>query len=157
MHILETRIPPLVLVFLFAFIMYALSLSSASYTMLPKDFDSLQKGLYTLLTLSGLGLAIAGVLSFRKAKTTVDPRDPTKSEKLVVVGVYRLTRNPMYVGFLLWLLAWGIYLNDVASFLFAFLFIPYMNRFQIRVEERFLQQQFGDSFSSYITKVRRWL
>lgn len=157
MTFLETRIPPLALVFIFAFIMYAVSHYAYPTFVIPQAALAVQKPVYTLFTLTGFALTILGVLSFRKAKTTVDPRDPNKSNSLVVVGVYKLTRNPMYIGFLFCLIAWGIYLNDAMSLAFAFLFIPYMNRFQIKIEERFLEQNFGQAFLDYKAQVRRWL
>jgi len=79
------------------------------------------------------------------------------SSELVVSGVYRHTRNPMYLGLLLGLLGWGVYLANAFALLLAPLFIPCMNRFQILPEERALQQAYGERFLDYCRRVRRWL
>jgi protein-S-isoprenylcysteine O-methyltransferase Ste14 len=115
--------------------------------------------LTALIVLLGAGAAIgfAGIWSFRRASTTVNPWRPHASSALVVSGVYRWTRNPMYLGLLLALAGWGLYLANLYSLLPAFTFVPYMNRFQIRPEERALQQTWGPEFIDYCQRVRRWL
>lgn len=102
-------------------------------------------------------IALLGVLEFRSAGTTVDPRTPNESKSLVVKGVYRFTRNPMYLGFLLILVAWGLFLGSVFAALLLPLFIVYMNRFQILPEERHMRALFGEAFDRYASRVRRWL
>ncbi len=104
----------------------------------------------------GVGLAISGVLTFRRAKTTVNPTTPAAASALVRTGVFRFTRNPMYLGLLLCLVAWAIFLSSVLALLIAPLFVVYMNRFQIAPEERALAALFGDSFAAYKRDVRRW-
>nr|WP_203301217.1 isoprenylcysteine carboxylmethyltransferase family protein [Marinobacter sediminum] len=109
------------------------------------------------LAVVGIGIAILGVLRFRAAGTTVDPRVPDQSANLVVSGVYRYSRNPMYFGFFLALCAWGLYLGSVVSLLFLPGFIAYINRFQIVPEERFMHDQFGEVYDKYRSEVRRWI
>ncbi len=104
----------------------------------------------------GVGLAMSGVLTFRRAKTTVNPTTPAAASALVRTGVFRFTRNPMYLGLLLCLVAWAIFLSSVLALLIAPLFVVYMNRFQIAPEERALAALFGDSFAAYKRDVRRW-
>jgi protein-S-isoprenylcysteine O-methyltransferase Ste14 len=106
---------------------------------------------------AGTLFALAGVVAFRQAHTTVDPRTPEASTSLVRSGVYRYSRNPMYVGFALWLLAWAVYLDSGWSLLGVAAFVIYMNRFQIAPEERALREQFGDEFRQYEQQVGRWL
>ncbi len=98
-----------------------------------------------------------GVLEFSNAGTTVDPRTPHQSESLVVKGVYRFTRNPMYLGFFLMLVAWEIFLGSVFAALLLPLFVVYMNRFQILPEERHMRALFGEDYDRYVSEVRRWL
>ena len=88
-------------------------------------------------------LGLLGVYQFRKQGTTVDPRIPEQSASLVTSGVYQFSRNPMYVGMLLMLVGWGIYLGNIASFIMLPIFILYMNRFQIMPEETFMAEKFG--------------
>lgn len=105
----------------------------------------------------GITFALAGVLSFRKARTTVDPTKPTSSSTIVDSGVYRISRNPMYVGFLFILLGWCVYLSNLIAFVFLPLYILYLNRFQIIPEEHILGTKFGDEYMRYKYSVRRWL
>lgn len=111
------------------------------------------------LVLAGAGVVIAllGVVSFRRAKTTVNPLHPEAASTLVVVGIYRVTRNPMYLGLLLLLLGWAVFLANALAFVFPAAYIPLMNRLQIRPEETALATKFGAAFSAYQSQVRRWL
>lgn len=65
---------------------------------------------------AGLMFGLAGVVAFRKAKTTTNPVEPSATSALVISGVYRLSRNPMYVGLLLMLLGWAIFLAHPLAF-----------------------------------------
>lgn len=153
MQALELKIPPLALVVIFGALMGLAAWLSPPLN-LPTWMIMLNTGALALL---GCVVALAGVISFRRAKTTVNPLQPDASSSLVSTGIYRYSRNPMYVGFLCWLLAWGVFLNSGLALLLALGFIPYMNRFQIVPEEQALQQLFGDSFTQYRKHVRRWL
>ena len=82
---------------------------------------------------------------------------PGETTALVAVGVYKLTRNPMYLGMLLMLIGWAIFLSNVVAFAFLPVFVLYINRFQIEPEERVLALKFGSEFAAYQTRVRRWL
>ena len=81
---------------------------------------------------------------------------PETASALVVAGIYRHTRNPMYVGFGLVLVGWGIFLGNALAFIFLPAFVLHMNRFQIRPEERALAKIFGPEFAAYQSRVRRW-
>jgi protein-S-isoprenylcysteine O-methyltransferase Ste14 len=107
--------------------------------------------------LAGVVSSVLGVLEFRRAKTTVNPTKPRSSSSLVASGIYRHTRNPMYLGFLLILFGWAVWLGHVLPFAFLPAFIAYMNFFQIRSEERALGSIFGDDFRTYCSQVRRWI
>ena len=82
---------------------------------------------------------------------------PGLATSIVTTGVYRLSRNPMYVGFLLMLAAWGVFLANVLSVLLLPLFVVYLNRFQIISEENALLAKFGDDYARYLRSVRRWV
>lgn len=109
--------------------------------------------------LAGFGILIAllGVREFRKATTTVDPRHPEKASALVCKGVYRYTRNPMYLGMLLCLAGLFVHLRSLPTGLLLPCFVLYMNRYQIAAEERAIHVRFGDSYADYRTRVRRWI
>jgi protein-S-isoprenylcysteine O-methyltransferase Ste14 len=109
------------------------------------------------LAFAGLVISALGVASFRKARTTVNPLKPDAASSLVVVGVYRWTRNPMYLGFLIVLLGLGAFLASPLAFAAIPPFVLYMTRFQIRPEERALEARFGTDFAAYKGRVRRWI
>jgi len=98
-----------------------------------------------------------GIVSFRQARTTVNPMKPDTTSSLVVSGIYRWTRNPMYLGFLLVLLGWALFLSNALAFVLLPAVIFYMDRFQIEPEERALHSLFGQQFVIYTSRVRRWL
>lgn len=156
MSFLELKIPPLLLVLLFALVMWLLSRITS-----PLTAQLVLPALYTTvlalgLAVTGIAVALAGVLAFRRAKTTVDPRVPQQSSSLVIVGIYRFSRNPMYLGFLLLLAAFACYLQSILALALLPLFVLYLNQFQIKPEERFLQQKFGKDYQVYLHDVRRW-
>ena len=109
------------------------------------------------IALAGAGVAMAGALAFRRARTTVSPLKPQTTSSLVTSGVYRFTRNPMHVGLALVLLAWAVFVSSPWAFLGPMRFILYITRFQIVPEERALSGLFGAAYSAYRARVRRWL
>jgi protein-S-isoprenylcysteine O-methyltransferase Ste14 len=109
------------------------------------------------LAAAGVAIALAGVAEFRRSRTTVHPQHPEKASAVVTRGVYRWTRNPMYLGLLLALAGWSIFLANLAALAGLPLFVAYMNRFQIGPEERALSAKFGPAYASYLVSVRRWL
>jgi protein-S-isoprenylcysteine O-methyltransferase Ste14 len=82
---------------------------------------------------------------------------PEIASSLVTSGAYRFTRNPMYLGLCLLLVAWALFLSSLLAFVGPLLFILYMNRFQIAPEETALSTIFGEEFANYKAKVRRWI
>jgi protein-S-isoprenylcysteine O-methyltransferase Ste14 len=150
---LELKVPPVVVVFVTAALMWAAAMFTPALSQ-PFGARYLAAGFLFLL---GLLISLLGVTSFKRAKTTVNPLTPQSASSLVTSGIYQRTRNPMYLGFLLALVGWCVFLSNVAAFVFLPLFILYMNRFQIRPEERALAALFGDEFVRYRSKVRRWL
>jgi len=113
--------------------------------------------LAALAATAGFAAAIAGVVQFRRAKTTVNPLRPETASSLVTGGVYRVSRNPMYLGMALILFGWAVWLGNPATVLVLPLFVAYMTRFQIIPEERALTATFGEVFAEYRRRVRRWL
>jgi protein-S-isoprenylcysteine O-methyltransferase Ste14 len=105
----------------------------------------------------GVCSAIAGVRSFRRAGTTLNPLKPQSASALVTSGIYRRTRNPMYLGLLLVLLGWAVLLSNALTFVLIVGFVLYMNHFQIAPEEAALTSMFGETFVQYTSKVRRWV
>ena len=153
MTALELKVPPVVLVAIMAAGMWALSRMSPDFSIAVPAAGWVASG----VALAGLLIAVLGVLAFRMAGTTVDPRVPEQSESLVASGAYQYSRNPMYLGFLIVLCAWGLWLGNLPALLFLPAYVLYMNRFQIVPEERFMRDKFGDIYKRYCTGVRRWI
>jgi protein-S-isoprenylcysteine O-methyltransferase Ste14 len=150
---LQLRIPPLAVVAL------AGGLGWTAARLVPAlNFEFPARAeLAVTFGLLGLTSSALGVASFRHARTTVNPLTPDATTALVVSGIYRVTRNPMYLGFLLLLLAEIVWLANPVAFLVAPAFVLYLNRFQIGPEEIALRSRFGAEFHSYATQVRRWI
>ena len=153
MHILENRIPPPLVALVFGLAMWGIASTAPT---VPAG-DSSQLIAASAITLIGAFFCIAGVVSFRLAKTTVNPLKPEKATSLVSTGIYQVSRNPMYVGFALFLLAWAVYLASLWALIGVPGFVLYMNRFQIAPEERALLSLFGGEFEEYRLRVKRWL
>ncbi len=109
------------------------------------------------LTVTGLISVLLGVLAVKLSGTTVDPTRPQRASVLVTTGIYRFSRNPMYLGFLLWLLGWSAWLQQPLGVVVGGVLLAYLNRFQIAPEERALRVRFGQAFSDYCARTRRWL
>ena len=155
-HFLNTRVPPLALVSIAALIMWFTKLALPPLWF-PQHFDAVADVVKFAAIALGLLTALLGVIQFRRAQTTVDPRSPEKSASLVTGGIYRFSRNPMYVGFVLWLLALSLQLEQLWSLALIPIFAGYMNRFQIKPEEQMLAAHFGNDYLDYCERVPRWL
>jgi len=119
--------------------------------------DVLRFGATAAIVALGIGFSAAGVLAFRRARTTIDPTRPGRASSLVNSGVYRITRNPMYVGLACVLVAWAVFLASPWALAGPIAFVLYIGRFQIAPEERALSELFGSEYAQYRAKVRRWL
>lgn len=153
MRWLEHRIPPPVIDATFALAMWA---TARLLPGLSADWPG-RIALSVALASAGILLALAGVVSFRRHRTTVNPLKPQGASALVSTGVYAFTRNPMYLGMLVVLVAWGLYLSNLAAAVLVPLFVPCLNRLQILPEERVLRAKFGAAFDAYAARVRRWI
>jgi len=106
---------------------------------------------------AGVFFSVAAIISFRRARTTLNPTKPETTSTLVASGIYRFTRNPMYVALSFFLFAWAIFLSSAWTLLGPAAFVLYIRRFQILPEERALMKLFGREYEAYCAKVRRWL
>ena len=153
MRALELKIPPPVLALLFAVAMWGISLVTSRFEISAV----LRNTAVFVIATVGFGFAVSGALAFRRARTTISPVKPEAASSLVTSGVYHFTRNPMYLGLSLVLLAWALFLSSPWTLLGPVAFVLYINRFQIAPEERVLSELFGSAFADYQSKVRRWL
>ncbi len=153
MSALENRVPPLLVAGLIALLM---GLAASRLPGIELAWTALLTFALPVLLL-GLGVCLAGVVSFRRARTTVNPLQPQQASALVEAGIYQYSRNPMYLGFAIILSAWALALASPLTLLGVVAFLLYMNRFQIEPEERALESLFGESFVRYRARVRRWI
>ena len=153
MRALELKIPPPVVALLVAGAMWGSSLALPA-SAAPTTFRAVAA---LALALAGGLIALSGVISFRRAKTTVSPMKPERTASLVTTGIYRFTRNPMYLGLLLVLIALTVYLSSLWLLVGPVAFVLYMNRFQVAPEEHVLSRMFGAAYTVYQSRVRRWL
>lgn len=113
--------------------------------------------LTVILAAAGFVIAAIALLAFLRTGTTADPRDPAQSRYLVTHGIYRASRNPMYLGMALILAAWAIWLAHPLAWLGITGFMLAITRWQILPEERVLEAKFGASYRTYRQQTRRWL
>ncbi|WEK45941.1 MAG: methyltransferase [Candidatus Andeanibacterium colombiense] len=149
----DHRIPPLVVTLLFCWLMGAIA-GMAPFASLILPMRGLVAGPIALV---GLLLMLIASVQFRSARTTVDPLHPAAARLLVTGGLFRLSRNPIYLGMLVVLLGWAVFLGNPLTLLGAWLFTLFLGRFQILPEERALRAQFGDELDAYAARVRRWI
>jgi protein-S-isoprenylcysteine O-methyltransferase Ste14 len=141
------------LVTIFVVIMFTLEWSKLSYRFnIPHQWL-----LSIVIFVSGLMIIAIGGFQFRKEKTTVNPINPENTTHLVTTGLYKISRNPMYVGFLAWLLACVIFMGNIVNLLLLPVFIIMVNKLYIQPEEKALERLFGNQFTEYTKRVRRWL
>ena len=150
---MKLKIPPAVQAFLFALLMWLIDRFTNSEHL---NFEY-QKELSWFIFVFGSCIGIIAVYSFIKAHTTVDPTKPEKASQLVHTGIYKFTRNPMYLSMFFILLAFAVRLDNLYSFTVLVLYVWYITSFQIKPEEEALAKLFGQVYTNYCENVRRWI
>ena len=151
MKFLNTKIPPPIVTILFAVLIFYFS-ESFAYVDLPfKIYISL------FFVLLGFFITFSSARNFKKKETTVNPIKPEETSQLVTDGFFKITRNPMYLGMLLFLLGLSIYNGLIVGLVFLPLFVGYITFFQIIPEENAMIELFGEDYKTYMKKVRRWI
>jgi protein-S-isoprenylcysteine O-methyltransferase Ste14 len=150
---LELKIPPDLVALVVAALMWLTSAVTPglSYPLLVRIVVA------GVLAVAGAGLIIDARMMLARARTTWQPGTPGRTAALVTGGVYRFSRNPIYLGMLLILVGWATALMSPVALGVSALFVPYMDRFQIGPEERVLSALLGQSYRDYLSAVRRWL
>lgn len=155
MRWLELKVPPPVVAAVLAALAWLIARAFPGLA-LPLS-ESARFAATALLAAVGLSLDGYALFNFLRARTTINPMQPRNSSTLVERGPYRFTRNPMYLGLLLVLSGWTLWLDNALAFIVLPLFVAYITRFQILPEERSLADRFGASFAAYRARVRRWI
>ena len=153
MKFLELKVPPVAL-FILVLVASYFSAQQLSTGAIGMPFKLVVLGVG--IVLSGV-IGLAGVWEFRKQKTTVNPIKVETASTVVDSGIFGYTRNPMYLGLFILLFCFGYFFQNIFSVLLSFAFVIYMNQFQIKPEERALEQLFGAEYVDYKQKVRRWV
>lgn len=153
MHRLELKVPPLVLFVACALLILAL----AARQVASSSAMSVWLTAGVLLIAAGVLVAVLGVVEFRRAGTTVNPMSPERASNVVTSGVYRWTRNPMYLGMASVLAGLTLAVGPTTGVLVTAGFCAYLSRFQIVPEERRLLEAFGEPYARYLREVRRWI
>ncbi len=112
---------------------------------------------FVLLEVLGAVVALTGIVQFRRLDTTPKPQQPEKASVLVTHGIYRYTRNPMYLGLAFTLSGLALLLGHVVLLIWVGAFVAYLTQFQIKPEERALATKFPQAFAHYQRQTRRWL
>ena len=110
-----------------------------------------------LMLFIGILILIIPVFNFVKSKTTIDPIKFKKVNNLVTSGIYKYSRNPMYLGLLMVIISTSIFFLTIISITTPFIFYFWINRFQIKREEIFLTKKFGQKYITYKSKTRKWI
>lgn len=148
---LKTKIPPPLVTIVFGILIYY------STEIIPSVTFTFQGFLGALFLIAGLGVMISAILTFRRLQTTINPLQPNTASSLASTGVFKLSRNPMYLAMLLILIALALYTGAVASIFLLPGFIIYISVFQIVPEEQAMRELFSEAYADYCEQVRRWI
>ncbi len=153
MPTLDQKIPPPVVGALTAAAMWGLS-ALGPQASIPAG---LKYAAVATLGATGIAFSLSGILAFRALGTSSSPLPSAQCSALVTGGVYRISRNPMYLGVACLLLAWAVFLSALLPVAGLVAYVLYITRFQILPEERVLAEIFGEQYTAYAARVRRWL
>ena len=151
MKSLETKIPPLIIVVFFLVLIFFLKNLLEVFTFSYQIYIS-----FFFLCLA-IAFFSTGIIEFRKYKTTLNPLKPEESSALLTTGVFKFSRNPIYLALLNLLISFSIYLGSFLGLIILPLFVIYMNQFQIKPEEKAMLKLYGKEFENYCSNVRRWI
>jgi len=148
---MDNKIPPPIVTFICGLAIYF----SKSFF---NEFFSYSNNIISLfLLILGLVVFLSAVKSFRKQKTTVNPLEPKQASSLVTSGIFKFSRNPMYLGMLIILLSLSFKFNLIGGMTISLFFYIFITKFQIIPEEAAMNELFGNEFIDYSKKTRRWI
>lgn len=150
---MKNKIPPPVILLLSGIAMWFVAHGPYSYLVAIPFAPGLA------IALAGSGAAVAGsaIRQFKSAETTINPLQPQDATSLVDTGIFGVTRNPMYLGLLLILSGWAVWLQSAANILILIAFVLYITFLQIKSEEGALRKLFGETYADYCSRVSRWI
>lgn len=122
---------------------------------LPIDFPEALVWVGYALILTGVGLGFSAARRFLQERTTLDPHG--SATRVVTSGPYRLSRNPIYLGFVFVLIGSGLVFRTYWGLILTPVFMVLLDRLVIKHEEAYLRKKFGETYMNYASRVRRWL
>jgi protein-S-isoprenylcysteine O-methyltransferase Ste14 len=149
----KLKIPPPVYLLACAGLMWLVHTWLPLFHLIPSPWN--QMGLLLMVTAVALDFWSLGL--FFRVHTTFNPIHPERTSHLVTHGSYRYTRNPMYMGMLVILTGWCLWLGSFSPFLCLPLFVWVLTVQQVIPEEKILEQKFGGAYLDYKARVPRWL
>ena len=150
---MKLRVPPPVVTAICGLLMWLV----ARYAPVGAFAFEAQRVLAIAIGVAAFALMSLAAWQFARARTTVNPLHPERSSALVTSGVFARSRNPMYLAMLVLLFAGGLWFGNWLAFALCPLFVLWINRFQIAPEEAALTRLFGEPFTAYCARVRRWI
>ena len=147
---METKIPPPIVTLIFIFL-----IGFSNRLIEPFSFEY-QMPLGVMIIICGLAVLISAARVFKQLETTINPMQPSQASKLAIIGPFKYTRNPMYLGISIMLIGFGLFFGAKLTVCLVVMFVLYITVFQIIPEERAMQEKFTD-WKDYCSKVRRWL
>ena len=148
---METKIPPPLVTLIFGLSIY---FSRELFPTIEIKY-SFYVGIFLLLL--GFLILISAVRLFRIDQTTVNPLSPMQATKLVTEGIFKFSRNPMYLGMACVLASLAMFFNIIGGIVFITLFCAYITKFQIVPEEKAMLDLFSEDFDQYKQTTRRWI
>jgi protein-S-isoprenylcysteine O-methyltransferase Ste14 len=150
---MHTLVPPPVVAIIVGLAMYFVD----RHAPWGKIESAWQAPLAMVLLMLGLVVMLVAAMSFLRARTTINPMRPLRASRLMTTGIYRISRNPIYLADVLVLAAVAVWLGNAFNVMLLAAFVWYIQRFQIRPEEQALAKLFGADYTAYCVRVRRWL
>ena len=148
---MNNKIPPPIVTLAFGLMIYF------SRNIFPDINNIIFYVLSLFFIILGPFVLISAVRSFKAKQTTINPININNASSLVTSGVFKYSRNPMYLGMVFILLALSFRFNLVGGILFTSIFIMYITKFQIIPEEAAMKRIFGEDFNRYKNETRRWI
>ena len=147
------RVPPpaLTLLCLFGLVLFRWILSGLTFKFSGQVFVSI------ILVVVGIAIGLIAIRRFYQVDTTVLPDEMDSSSVLVTGGIFKISRNPMYLGMATVITGVGVGLGTWVMLAILGLFVFWITENQIKPEEHALVKIFGSKFEDYKSKVRRWI
>ena len=148
---MNNKIPPPIVTLVFGLCIYL------SKSFFPEFSFSILSSLSIISFIVGISVLVTAIISFKNHETTVNPISIEKASSLVVTGIFKYSRNPMYLGMSFILLGLTLKYNLIGGLIFTGLFMLFITIFQIKPEETAMEKLFDQEWKDYVSNVRRWL